>query len=277
MHLSALQQKYFAWDLSHKKSTGDDSRFTGVLSEARVDLNPHQVDAALFAFKSPLSKGAILADEVGLGKTIEAGIILSQSWAEHRRRILIVVPASLRNQWHLDLREKFFLPSTVLVRSSYDDLIQLKKRPFEQDAIIICSYHFAAKHADEIHSTNWDLVILDEAHKLRNVYKKNNKISKAIRNALQPYKKVLLTATPLQNNLNELYGLVSIIDGNYFSNIDNFSDEYNAVSTRDAARFGELKARLQNIIQRTLRRQVQEYVRFTKRTAMVQDFSLNPA
>lgn len=277
MHLSALQQKYFAWDLSHKKSTGDDSRFTGVLSEARVDLNPHQVDAALFAFKSPLSKGAILADEVGLGKTIEAGIILSQSWAEHRRRILIVVPASLRNQWNLELREKFFLPSTVLIRSSYDDLIQLKKRPFEQDAIIICSYHFAAKHADEIHSTNWDLVVLDEAHKLRNVYKKNNKISKAIRNALQPYKKVLLTATPLQNNLNELYGLVSIIDGNYFSNIDNFSDEYNAVSTRDAARFGELKARLQNIIQRTLRRQVQEYVRFTKRTAMVQDFSLNPA
>ena len=148
MHLSALQQKYFAWDLSHKKSTGDDSRFTGVLSEARVDLNPHQVDAALFTFKSPLSKGAILADEVGLGKTIEAGIILSQSWAEHRRRILIVVPASLRNQWNLELREKFFLPSTVLVRSSYDDLIQLKKRPFEQDAIIICSYHFAAKHAD---------------------------------------------------------------------------------------------------------------------------------
>ena len=276
MILSALQQKYFAWDLSHKKSTGDDSRFTGVLSEARVDLNPHQVDAALFAFKSPLSKGAILADEVGLGKTIEAGIILSQSWAEHKRRILIIVPASLRNQWNLELREKFFLPSFVLVRSVYEELIQRKKNPFEQDEIIICSYHFAAKHADEIHGTFWDLVILDEAHKLRNVYKRNNKISKAIKAALMPYKKVLLTATPLQNNLNELYGLVSVIDGEYFSNVDNFSEEYNAVSTRDAARFGELKRRLQNIIQRTLRRQVQEYVRYTKRSAMVQDFVLNP-
>lgn len=277
MRLTDLQKKYFAWDISHKKSTGDDSRFTGVLSEARVDLNPHQVDAALFAFKSPLSKGAILADEVGLGKTIEAGIILSQSWAEHKRRILIIVPASLRNQWNIELREKFFLPSFVLVRSVYEDILSMNGDPFNQNQIIICSYHFAAKHADEIEKSSWDLVVLDEAHKLRNVYKQKNKISKAIRKALLPFKKVLLTATPLQNNLNELYGLISIIDGQYFSTIDNFAEEYNAISTRDKARFGELKGRLQNIIQRTLRRQVQEYVRYTKRSAMVQDFTLNPA
>ena len=104
--ISSIQLKYYAWDISHKKSVSDDSRFTGVLSEARVDLNPHQVEAALFAFKSPLSKGAILADEVGLGKTIEAGIILSEMWAENKRKILIVVPASLRNQWNIELLEK---------------------------------------------------------------------------------------------------------------------------------------------------------------------------
>lgn len=277
MPLTNLQKRYFAWDISHKKSTTDDSRFTGVLSEARVDLNPHQVDAALFAFKSPLSKGAILADEVGLGKTIEAGIILSQSWAEHKRHILVIVPASLRNQWSIELREKFYLPSSVLVRSVYEEFTKMKRSPFEQDCILICSYQFAAKHAEEIHEKSWDLVVLDEAHKLRNVFKKNNKIAAAISAALRPYKKVLLTATPLQNNLNELYGLVSIIDGEYFSNVDNFSEEYNAVSTRDAARFGELKGRLQHIIKRTLRRQVQEYVRYTKRTAMVQDFTLNAA
>ena len=275
MKLTPLQKKYFAWDISHKKATGDDSKFTGVLSEARVDLNPHQVDAALFAFKSPLSKGAILADEVGLGKTIEAGIILSQFWAEHKRKIIIVVPASLRNQWNIELHEKFFLPSTVLVGPVYEEFIASKKDPFNQGNIIICSYQFAATHAEEINRVPWDLAILDEAHKLRNVFKRKNKIATAIRVALMPYKKVLLTATPLQNNLNELYGLVSIIDGQYFSNVDNFSSEYNAVSTRDAARFGELKGRLQNIVQRTLRRQVQEYVRYTRRKAMVQNFSLN--
>ena len=113
--ISPLQQLYFAWDLTHKKSVSDDTRFTGILSEAKVDLNPHQVEAALFAFKSPLSKGAILADEVGLGKTIEAGIILSEMWAEHKRNILIIVPASLRNQWNIELMEKFFLPSTILL------------------------------------------------------------------------------------------------------------------------------------------------------------------
>lgn len=111
--ISPIQQLYYAWDISHKKSVSDDSRFTGVLSEARVDLNPHQVEAALFVFKSPLSKGAILADEVGLGKTIEAGIILSELWAENKRNILIVVPASLRNQWNIELMEKFYLPSFI--------------------------------------------------------------------------------------------------------------------------------------------------------------------
>ncbi len=275
MLLTSLQRKYFAWDITHKKATGDDSKFTGVLSEARVDLNPHQVDAALFAFKSPLSKGAILADEVGLGKTIEAGILLSQAWAEHKRRLLIIVPASLRNQWSIELREKFFLPTMVLVRSTYEDCLGMQKNPFEQDAIIVCSYQFAAKHDKELGRERWDLVVLDEAHKLRNVFK-GTKIASAIRTALLPYKKVLLTATPLQNNLKELYGLVSVIDGQYFSNVDHYSSEYNAVTTRDSARFGELKGRLQNIVQRTLRRQVQEYVRYTKRTAMVQDFTLNP-
>ena len=126
--LSPIQQLYYAWDISHKKSVSDDSRFTGVLSEARVDLNPHQVEAALFAFKSPLSKGAILADEVGLGKTIEAGIILSELWAENKRNILIVVPASLRNQWNIELMEKFYLPSFILDSESFHEgKIQISK------------------------------------------------------------------------------------------------------------------------------------------------------
>lgn len=275
MKLTALQEKYFAWDISHKKSAGDDSRFTGVLSEARVDLNPHQVDAALFAFKSPLSKGAILADEVGLGKTIEAGIILSQFWAEHKRHILVILPASLRSQWNIELMEKFYLPSSILVSDEYKALKDAGRNPFDQNSIILCSYQFAAKHADEIHNGGWDLVVLDEAHKMRNVFKKKNKISNLIKASILPFKKVLLTATPLQNNLNELYGLVSIIDQNYFSNIDNFSEEYNAVTTRDSARYGALKERLHGIVQRTLRRQVQEYVKYTKRTAMVEDFILS--
>lgn len=273
--LSNIQQLYYAWDISHKKSVSDDSRFTGVLSEARVDLNPHQVEAALFAFKSPLSKGAILADEVGLGKTIEAGIILSELWAENKRKILIVVPASLRNQWNIELMEKFYLPSFILDSNSVDEITSPSTR--RKEPIFICSYNFAVAKADMLQKRKWDLIVFDEAHKLRNVYKKSNVMANTLRSAFLHCKKVLLTATPLQNNLKELYGLISIIDPQFFSGIDTFAEQYNAVSTRDAAKYGELKGRIAHIIHRTLRKQVEEYVNFTKRTALVQEYAPSPA
>jgi hypothetical protein len=116
--LTEEQQKYIAWLLTSRRSGDDDMRVAGVLSEARVDLNPHQVEAALFALKSPFSKGVVLADEVGLGKTIEAGIVISQYWAEQKRRILIIVPATLRRQWSTEMEEKFFLKSEILERGS---------------------------------------------------------------------------------------------------------------------------------------------------------------
>ena len=106
---SSAQLLYYAWQLSRNRGGADDDKLTGVLSEARVDLNPHQVMAALFAFQSPFSKGVILADEVGLGKTIEAGIVISQFWAERKRRILIVAPATLRRQWSMSWRKSSFL------------------------------------------------------------------------------------------------------------------------------------------------------------------------
>src|SRR5438094_1970193 len=111
---TAYHAKYFAYELTKRCASDSMEKLAASLANAQVDLNPHQVEAALFAFRSPLSKGAILADEVGLGKTIEAGILLSQKWAERKRKILIIVPASLRNQWHQELSEKFFLPSAIL-------------------------------------------------------------------------------------------------------------------------------------------------------------------
>ncbi|EBU8360505.1 DEAD/DEAH box helicase, partial [Salmonella enterica subsp. enterica serovar Typhimurium] len=113
MPITEYHAKYFAHELSKRGSPTSIEKLAGTLMDARVDLNPHQVEAALFAFKSPLSNGAILADEVGLGKTIEAGLVLSQKWAEGKKRMLIVVPASLRKQWSQELAEKFFLPSQI--------------------------------------------------------------------------------------------------------------------------------------------------------------------
>ena len=114
--------KLFAHELSRRHSVGDAEKLAGALLDAQVDLNPHQVEAALFAFKSPLSKGAILADEVGLGKTIEAGLVLAQKWTEGRRRILIIAPANLRKQWSQEIEEKFFLPTLILESRNYNKM-----------------------------------------------------------------------------------------------------------------------------------------------------------
>src|SRR5690606_23021313 len=160
-----------------------------------------------------LSKGAILADEVGLGKTIEAGLVLAQKWTEGKRRILIITPANLRKQWAQELEEKFFLPTLILEAKNYNKMAKDGvRRPFEQKSLVICSFQFAARHSEELMVIPWDLVVIDEAHRLRNVYRPDNKIGRTLKTALANAPKVLLTATPLQNSLMELYGLVSLID-----------------------------------------------------------------
>lgn len=263
--------KYFANSLTKKCSSDSVEKFVGTLSDARVQLNPHQIDAALFAFRSPFSKGAILADEVGLGKTIEAGIVLSQYWAERKRRLLIIMPAALRKQWQQELQEKFFLPSIILEAKSFNEEYRKGNlNPFEQDSIVICSYQFARSKDFLIKRINWDLVVIDEAHRLRNVYKPNNKIANAIKNSIYDRNKLLLTATPLQNTLMELYGLASIIDDYTFGDLTSFKAQY--CRNIDHIDFNDLKSRLSNICQRTLRKQVLEYIKYTNRIAITEEF-----
>ncbi len=253
-----------------------DEAFAKSLSTARVDMNPHQVDAALFALQSPLSKGVILGDEVGLGKTIEASLVIAQKWAERKRRVLLIVPASLRKQWAQELREKFSLDSVILDAKTYKDAQKAgARRPFEADnAVVIASYEFVARKADDVAVITWDLVIFDEAHRLRNVYKKNaSKRAKTLKESLRNPFKILLTATPMQNSLMELYGLVSIIDDHHFGDENSFRTMY-AGARSSPASLVMLKSRLAPVCQRTLRRQVVEagHINYTKRLPRTFDF-----
>lgn len=272
MQLTPYHAKYFSYDLQKRRSANDIGKLTASLQDAQVDLNPHQIDAALFAFKSPLSKGALLADEVGLGKTIEAGIILAQQWAERKRKLLIICPSNLRKQWSQELSDKFFLPSLILESKSFNE--ETKKgifNPFDTNKnIIICSFQFARNKEAFIKHTDWDLVIIDEAHRLRNVYKSSNRIGNAIKNALIDRKKVLLTATPLQNSILELFGLVSIIDDYIFGDLKSFKSQFSRLI--DEENYEELRKRLIPICKRTLRRQVIGYIEYTERRALVEDF-----
>lgn len=270
-NITEYQAKYIANFLTRRLPANDLNKLTASLQDAQVDLTPHQVEAALFAFKSPLSKGAILADEVGLGKTIEAGIILSQHWSEHKRRLLVICPANLRKQWSSELLEKFYLPSVIMESKSFNSSIENGVfNPFDREIIVICSLQFAKTKVAYIRRTDWDLVIIDEAHRLRNVYKPQNKTANAIKTAIESKKKILMTATPLQNSILELYGLVSIIDDYVFGDLKSFKSQFGHNITQ--AEFQELRRRLQPVCKRTLRRQVLEYIKYTKRIAIVEEF-----
>ncbi len=287
MEITKYHAKYYAYELTKRSPSDSLEKLTATLSNAQVDLNPHQIEAALFAFRSPLSKGAILADEVGLGKTIEAGLVISQKWAERKRKMILIVPSSLRKQWQQELQEKFFIPSIILEAKSFNQHVKEGNlNPFNQDAaVVICSYHFARNKAPYLKQTPWDLAIFDEAHKLRNVYKTSNKIARQLKDALEDVPKVLLTATPLQNSLLELYGLVSIIDDHVFGDLKSFKSQYARVSqVQDIYEnelglveprqemFMNLRQRLKTVCTRTLRKQVLEYIKYTKRIPITQDY-----
>jgi len=270
--LTPHQSQYYAWLLTRRAAGDSVESLASTLVDSQVDLNPHQVEAALFACRNPLSRGVILADEVGLGKTIEAGLVISQRWAERRRKVLIIVPANLRKQWRQELQDKFGLQGLILEAKNYNAIRkQERQNPFLfASGLIICSYQFAKAKADDVKGIDWDLVVLDEAHRLRNVYKTSNVIAKALKEALSlVHSKVLLTATPLQNSLLELYGLVSFIDDRVFGDLDSFRSQF----TGRELSFSGLRDRLAPICKRTLRKQVQPYVSYTARRAIVEEFT----
>lgn len=241
MKLTNFHAKYFAHELTKRSPSDSVEMLAGVLSDAQVDLNPHQIEAALFAFRNPFSRGAILADEVGLGKTIEAGLLLAQRWAERKRKLLVILPANLRKQWNQELADKFHLPSAIMETRTFNEAIRTGNlNPFSQNEIVLCSHQFARSKVPYIRQVPWDLIVIDEAHRLRNVYKSSSRIALAIKQAVSSFPKVLLTATPLQNSLLELYGLVSIIDDYAFGDLKSFRTRFARLGNQSD--FSELRS-----------------------------------
>lgn len=256
--------KWYLNLIRNKKFGSNVDRIGLTLFNSKIKLTPHQIKASLFAFKSPINKGVILADEVGLGKTIEAGIVIAQLWYEKKSRILIIAPASLMSQWNSELYEKFSLDSIIMDRKTFNNYQKSGfPNPFNnKDNIIICSYQFASLMKNYISFSNFDTVIIDEAHKLRNVYNESAVIANNIKEATEKMKKILLTATPIQNSLMDIYGLTTFIDNNIFGDKNIFKLNY--IKNLEQNKL-DLDERLKNFIHRTLRNQVKQYIKFTKR------------
>ncbi len=270
--LNSYQAKYFAHELQRSYANDHVGKLAGLLFDAQVEPKPHQIDAALFVLQSSFMNGVILADEVGLGKTIEAGIVIAQKWAERKRQVLVIVPSSLRQQWQQELYEKFMIPSSILDAQSKDRL--LASGSSHSGEVLICSYEFVLHHEASL-LRGWDLVIADEAHRLRNYWSGKTKVAESVAQIFKnAAKTVLLTATPLQNKLEELYGLVSVFDPEYFYSLDAFRERY--IKNREVAAYDDLNDRVAQIAKRTLRRDAEKYIQFTKRLPITVEFAPSP-
>lgn len=242
------------------------------LLNANIELNPHQINAFCAAIQALKTGGIVLADEVGLGKTIEAGLVINYVIDSGAKKILIALPATLRKQWELELEEKFHLKATILdrltVEKDYYGMKSWIEKPNEV-RIILTSYDYASKLMKRFPSVKWDFLVIDEAHNLRNVFH-GTKRAKNLYDLSKGIPKILLTATPLQNSLTDLHGLVSFIDPRIFGTEKVFARRY--IEGED---YEDLKQELLPVLYRTLRRDVGKYMAFKKRECITVDFRLS--
>ena len=240
-------------------------------SESHIDPNPHQINAFCAAIDAMKTGGIVLADEVGLGKTIEAGLVLRYMLESGVKKVLIALPASLRKQWELELEDKFNLKSIILDRLTVEhDAKNWHKKLADRKnvMIVITSYDYSPKLMKRFPDVKWEFLIIDEAHNLRNL--NSTKRAKRLYELSGGIPKILLTATPLQNSLIDLYGLISFIDPRIFGSEQVFRQRY--IKDED---YDDLKRELTPVLYRTLRKDVADYMHFVKRICKTVDFKLS--
>jgi hypothetical protein len=285
MHL--FNQRILAEDLVRVRRPDDRERYAAAQRQARIDPNPHQIDAVIFALRRLREGGCILADEVGLGKTIEAGLVIAQSRAEGARRILVIVPKSLIGQWQGELLNLFGIQAVENEASFYASGVYLVGREFagsERGAIQLGAV------------PPFDLAVIDEAHEIfaglhrrygrDGIYDETSDqalMAHRVRGFLRSTPALLLTATPMQNSLVELWGLVQYVEptGTLLGDIATFRKVFCSEDDRSLVpgQEHELKRRLAIVQRRTLRRQAQEFLDrpFTQRRCRLYEYAMSDA
>ncbi len=290
---ATLQQRLHLEDLTRRRSSTDAERYVETFRRAAVDPNPHQVEAVAFALRRLDQGGALLCDEVGLGKTIETGLLLTQLRAEGKSNVLIITPVPLMRQWQVELLNLFSLKARILDPKNFD--------AHSKPGLCIAGREFSgsAKWAPRLVDRNWDLVVVDEAHEFlsglhqrfsrrEGYYHEDLRRGKASRagylklvTSRSPV--ILLTATPLQNSLLELWSLVHYVDpsGVTLGALNEFSSNFCTQDGR-ALKEGteaELRSRLSNVICRTLRQDAQPFLKqkFTARHCETINFNMEKA
>ena len=256
------QAKYLAHRLTKESKFGEIEKLIPVYLKSGIEIYPHQIAAAYFAVSNPFSKGFILCDEVGLGKAIEAMLVIAQYYYSGRNKIAVVVPPLLIPQWQRLISDKFDLSCKVVEKGIEID---------DNDEIILISYTQAAEKWESLSKMKWDLAVFEEAHRLRKYYTGENCTATNLYKAFDGVQKLLLTATPMQVNVMDLYGLVNFIDNTVFTDERAFYKRY----YKKPENYKELRERLMPFTFRTLRNQVRGDVKLLDRFIHTQEYELN--
>ncbi len=281
-----------------KRNPLDYQSYIETFRESLIDANPHQIESIIFALEKLENGGCILADEVGLGKTIEAGLVITQYRANRRFNILIIVPTSLAGQWNNELRERFQIPSRIITSKDKRGLEKDQVASlFSEDGVYILGREFASRLQRErvLGQKHWDLIVVDEAHEIfANIYRRFNsrdgqyneksKTSTTAANLFRLFKRtpvLLLTATPLQNNILEIWGLSSYMlpeaNKSYLGQYNHFRQLFIENGQLIDDKIPELKERLSNFLIRNLRVNAQTFMKykFTHRHCETVNFNMD--
>jgi SNF2 family DNA or RNA helicase len=289
-----VQCRFRAEELVRLRRPDEQRRYASAQRRGRIDANPHQVDAVIFALSRLPEGGCILADEVGLGKTIEAGLVIAQVLAEGAQRVLLILPKPLMGQWQSELFELF----------SIDAQADGETSAFAKPGVYVVGREYAGSERGSSllgSAPLFELVVIDEAHEIfAGIYRRFDKsgnyrdddeletarMAHRVRKFLSPHTAVLLlTATPIQNSLTELWGLVQYVErtGTLLGEIGTFRELFCMPMSKNRMlvpeQADELRRRINKVVQRTLRRQASDFLehQFTARSARLFTYRMSPS
>lgn len=252
----------------------ENERFIPVFASSDIKVYPFQVAASSFALRSPYQQGVVLCDEAGMGKTHESLLVVVQQWLEGKERIFIAAPnADLLQQWIDVLQIHYTVPFVVITNKEEwkQNTDAEHSNAFDQDALVLTTYSYLVEQQSAARAIRWDIAVFEEASLLSSVCEETSSQAKTLKEISENAFKILLTGTPIEKNIMDLYGLIYFIDENVLPDKETYMQRY----LRKPENYPELAARVSNYCFRTLRSQASQYAKITQRILITLEYTLS--
>lgn len=256
------------------ENLSDNDKLVPIFESSDLRIYPFQIAASAFVLRSPYLKGAILCDEAGLGKSHEAMLVIAQRWLEGQNRILLLIPnADLITQWTELIDKCYSIPYVVCSNKQEYERLMTEDTPnsFDQEAVLISTYDFVSTQEEMAAKIPWDLIVFEEANVLSTGYQEENKQAKALDRIAGTSFRLLLTATPIEKNIMDLYGLIWFIDKSVLPEPELFLHRY----LRKPENYPELAERVSKFCFRTLRSQAKQFAKIPERILITDEYEIS--